>query len=146
MVKERQKNTPPATLILIHPVLKLLCLPLTSLPTVFRPVNPLHGCLSWSQHRICHHWQRSNWKYGASLYRETPLMSHNIKCSVRPPGRWLFSALGGRRDSNNLYLLQHRLNIWGTCHRGSRCRSARRNPFYGGKRCCRAACQERSAT
>ena len=67
-------------------------------------------------------------------------MSNYIQCSVRPAGRWLFSASGGRRDTNIFHPRQHRLYIRGTC------RSACRDPFYGGKRRSRAARQERGAT
>ena len=64
-------------------------------------------------------------------WRETPWMSNYIKCSVRPAVRWLFSASGGRRDTKNLPPWHHRLYIRGTCCRGSWCRSACRDPFYG---------------
>ena len=59
------------------------------------PSISLYGSLSWSPCCTCHHWQRSNLKYDPSLYRETSWMSNYIKCSVRPAGRWLFSASGG---------------------------------------------------
>ena len=64
-------------------------------------------------------------------WRETPWMSNYIKCSVRPAVRWLFSASGGRRDTKNLPPWHHGLYIRGTCCRGSWCRSACRDPFYG---------------
>ena len=41
ILDDEQAKTPTTTLILIHPVLKPLCLPLTLLPTVIRPVNLL---------------------------------------------------------------------------------------------------------
>ena len=121
------------------PTPDVVCLPCRD------PSISLYGCLSWSPWCTCHHWQRSNWKYDPH-WRETPWMSNYIKCSVRPAVRWLFSASGGRRDTKNLPPWHHRLYIRETRWRGSWCRSACRDPFYGGKRHCRAARQERGAT
>ena len=98
------------------------------------PSISLYGCLSWSPCRTYHHRQRSNWKYDPSLHHETSWTSSYLKCSVRPAGRWLFSASGDRRDTDILHPRQHRLCIRVTCRRGSWRRSACRDPFHGGKR------------